>query len=223
MNRQLIQKNSIALKICGITQAEQALAIASLGVNAIGVIGVKNSPRFVEENLRIKIFQDLTNFHPEIERVYVVADIHDSDIEKIITSKGAPSVIQLHGSETKQRCKYLSQTYSNIRWWKAFRIRSEEDLSSAKEYEDSIDALLLDSWSKNQLGGTGQKLNIKWLEHQKFKKPWWLAGGVSEEFASEVLKYLTPFGLDASSRLEISPGVKDLKKVRSLLETIKSA
>ena len=56
----------------------------------------------------------------------------------------------------------------------------------------------------------------------KLKIPWWLAGGVSAEWVPEVLAKINPYGLDASSRLEISPGLKDIKKVRSLIEAIKN-
>ena len=69
--------NTTALKICGITQIDQALEIASLGVDAIGVIGVKKSPRFVEETERRKLFEAITLNAPKVERVWVVADIEE--------------------------------------------------------------------------------------------------------------------------------------------------
>jgi len=63
---------------------------------------------------------------------------------------------------------------------------------------------------------------MRWLQNIKVKVPWWLAGGISAEWIPEVLSTLNPFGLDASSKLEISPGIKDIRKVESLINAINS-
>ena len=215
-------KTSTELKICGITQTDQALEIASLGVDALGVIGVKSSPRFLSESKRELLFQELIDSYPNTARVLVVANANDAEIEKAILSKGSPSIIQLHGSESKQRCLDLKQKYPQIKWWKALRIRSESDLDLIKDLEDFVDAILLDAWSDNQLGGTGKRLHIGWLQNIEIKVPWWLAGGISAEWIPEVLSTLNPFGLDASSKLEISPGIKDIRKVELLINAINS-
>ena len=76
-----IRSNEVtSLKICGITKTEQALEIASLGIDAIGVIGVKKSPRFTKEIERRKLFSELALKHPSIERVWVIADFDDLEI-----------------------------------------------------------------------------------------------------------------------------------------------
>ena len=213
--------SSIKLKICGITQPEQALEIASLGVSAIGVIGVKESPRFISPTKRSQIFKQLSKSFPKTKRVLVVADIDESELDKIILREGSPSIIQLHGNESQELCKKFREKYPNIQFWKALRIRSQEDIALTTQYENVIDALLLDSWNKDQLGGTGKKLPIKWLQNKKFKIPWWIAGGISADSISDILLHLNPFGIDASSKLETSIGIKDLKKVRELIKTLR--
>ena len=79
-------KSSIKLKICGITQSQQALEIASLGVYAIGVIAVKSSLRFISTDKRVQLFQELSKSFPNTQRVLVVANINDEDLEASMTS-----------------------------------------------------------------------------------------------------------------------------------------
>ena len=93
------------LKICGITDPEQAQAIAQMGVQAIGVIGVPATPRFVEPAQRRALFQLLEEQHPQLHRVWVVADPDDAALEEALNGAGQPSVVQLHGSESDQRCQ----------------------------------------------------------------------------------------------------------------------
>ncbi len=216
-------KLSTELKICGITQTKQAIEIASLGVNAIGVIGVKNSPRFISAQKRTDIFDSLGNHYPKIKRVLVVADIDDSDIEGVLSQKATPTVFQLHGNESTERIKTLRERYPEVNFWKAFRIRTQEDIESIHQYESIVEALLLDAWSEKQLGGTGNRITLQLIKDIKFKVPWWLAGGISAEWIPQVLSLAKPFGIDASSKLEISPGVKDINKVKSLIKSLKNS
>lgn len=211
-----------AVKICGITSPKQALDIANLGASAIGVIGVPGSKRFVPEETRCKIFKNLYASNHSIERVWVVANLPSFALEKGITDATGPSIVQLHGDETPDNCSNLKAKYKQVKFWKALRIQRLKDLEIAKAYTDAVDGLLLDAWSPNALGGTGQRLPLEWLKNKSFNIPWWLAGGISADWIPKVLEELSPFGIDASSKLEISPGVKDLEKVRILIETVKA-
>ncbi|ABI47853.1 phosphoribosylanthranilate isomerase [Synechococcus sp. CC9311] len=215
---------AIALKICGLTDHFQACFIAAMGAQAIGVIGVDQTPRFVEEPRRRFIFMELEKLHPTVERVWVVADPSDHAIGSALQGEGTPTVVQLHGSETPERCIQLKQRHPKVRWWKALKLRTEHDLSELSSFEPHTDALLLDAWSPDQLGGTGHRLNPSWFTHLHDQlKPntvWWLAGGISAEWVPELLSLVSPYGLDASSRLESQPGVKDLNKVRALVQAV---
>ncbi len=212
---------STAVKICGITQWNQAKAIASIGVDAIGVIGVKESPRFVEEAQRKEIFSQLENSFPKLKRVWVIADLTDIEIHNALRGEGSPSVIQLHGKESFERCEELRARHPRIEWWKALRIKGPQDLSEACCYNHHVDAVLLDAWTPIALGGTGQRLPLEWLQKKEFEIPWWLAGGISAEWIPQILRQISPFGIDASSRLETSPGIKDIKKVQELVSAVK--
>jgi len=104
---------STAVKICGLTNIDQARAIAALGVDAIGVIGVANSPRFIKEQQRRDLFAELNNYKPELQRVWVVADINASELSEALQGEGAPSVVQLHGQETPEYCANLRLQHPN--------------------------------------------------------------------------------------------------------------
>ena len=214
-------QSQIKLKICGITQARQAIHIASLGAHAIGIIGVSKSPRYLPQKSRDKIFKVLKDSYPRTERVLVVADINDFDLDESLKSDAAPTIIQLHGEESVKRCKALRAMHPQVKFWKALRIRSENDLISAGKYQEIVDALLIDAWDENLLGGTGHRVSLNLLKEKEFKIPWWIAGGISADWIPELLSVITPYGIDASSKLEISPGVKDLEQVEHLIQAIK--
>ena len=191
-----------------------------MGVNAIGVIGVEGTPRHLAEQLRREMFLNLAATHPSLKRVWVVADLDDKVLDTALEGEGVPSVVQLHGSESPERCRQLKQRHPQVQWWKALRLRKPEDLEWLRPFGDAADALLLDAWAPSQLGGTGHRLPLEWLQDQAITGPWWLAGGISAEWVPTVLERLAPNGLDASSRLEIRPGWKDLSKVRELVEAV---
>ena len=221
MIRKSTSKKSTAIKICGITKTSQARSIAQFKVNAIGVIGVKNSPRFVPEEECIKIFNEIEKVSLSIEKVFVIANEKLETIKSIINRSIKPSVIQLHGNESVDYCNELKKEFPKIKLWKAFRLKSTNDLINVSKYEENIDAILLDAWDKKSLGGTGNRIPIELLINKTFKTPWILAGGISAEIIPEIFSKLRPDGIDASSRLEISPGIKDLEKVESLVRVIR--
>ena len=221
MIRKSTSKKSTSIKICGITKTSQARSIAQFRINAIGVIGVKSSPRYVPEEQCIKIFNEVEKVSSDIEKVFVVANEKLETIKRINNRSIPPSVIQLHGNESVDYCSKLKLEFPTIKIWKAFRLKSMIDLNNISQYERNVDAILLDAWDENSLGGTGNRVPIELLINKNFKTPWILAGGISAEIIPEVFSKLRPDGIDASSRLETSPGIKDLKKVESLVHEIR--
>ena len=221
MIRKSSSKKSTAIKICGLTKTSQARSIAEFKINAIGVIGVKNSPRFVPEEECIKIFNEVEKVSSNIEKVLVIANAKLEEVKCINNRSTPPSVIQLHGNESVDYCRELKNEFPSIKLWKAFRLKSINDLEKTIQYEKNIDAILIDAWDNKSLGGTGNRVPIELLVNKTFKVPWILAGGISAEIIPEIFSKLRPDGIDASSRLEISPGIKDIKKVESLVREIR--
>ena len=215
-------KTNTLIKICGLTSEEQALQVAKLGANAIGIISVKESPRYVSAERKKKIFKTLEIFYPKIERVTVVQNCSIDLIIKNFLGNPSETIIQLHGDEDIDYCKKLREKIPNIRLWKAFRIKTEKDLDNIKYFEDFVDAILLDSWNKETYGGSGKKIKSIYLNNLQFTKPWWLAGGISIEWIDEILTNIKPDGLDISSSIEISPGVKNIAKTANLINHLNS-
>ena len=209
------------VKICGITSIEQAVQVAELGANAIGIISVDESPRYISPEKKKEIFKSLKDLYPNIERVSVVKDIPIDLIIKSFLGEPNETIIQLHGDEDIDYCQKLKQLIPNVGLWKAFRIKNKKDLDKIKPYENFIDAILLDSWNKETYGGSGKRIKQKYLEDLSFSKPWWIAGGVSKEWIGEILKNIKPNGIDISSSIEISPGIKDLGKTKQIIKKIK--
>ena len=214
-------KTNTLVKICGLTSEEQALQVAKLGANAIGIISVEESPRYISAERKKKIFKTLESFYPKIERVTVVQNCSIDLIIKNFLGNPSETIIQLHGDEDIDYCKKLREKIPNIGIWKAFRIKTEKDLNTIKYYQDFVDAILLDSWNEETYGGSGEKIKSIYLKNLQFNKPWWLAGGISIEWVDEILTDIKPDGLDISSSIEISPGLKDIKKTKALIEFLK--
>lgn len=211
------------LKICGLRDPAQAAAVAALGADAIGVIGVSKSPRHVQPRWRPDLFAAVAKTRSECLRVLVVADPSDDDLADLNPAVGGHNVLQLHGSESVQRCLQLRERLpAGLQLWKALRIRSAGDLDQAKAFGSVTDALLLDAWVDDQLGGTGQRIPLEWLRNFPCEQPWWLAGGITAARIAEIRSSLLPSGLDASSGVEDRPGIKNLERVAALIEAVKS-
>ena len=209
------------VKICGITTIEQAVQVAALGINAIGIISVDESPRYISPEKKKEIFKTLKDLYPKIERVSVVKNKPIDSIIKNFLGEQNETVIQLHGDEDIDYCQKLKQKIPTISIWKAFRIKSKQDIDEIKIYENFVDAILLDSWNKETYGGSGERIERNYLEGLSFSKPWWLAGGVSEEWIDEILKKIKPDGIDISSSVETSPGIKDINETKKIIKKIK--
>lgn len=210
------------VKICGITSIEQAVQVAELGTNAIGIISVDESPRYIFPEKKKEIFKTLKDLYPKIERVSVVKNKPIDSIIKNFLGEPNETVIQLHGDEDIDYCQKLKEKIPNVAIWKAFRIKNKKDIENIKVYENYVDAILLDSWNKETYGGSGIRIEQNYLEDLSFSKPWWLAGGVSKEWIDEILKKIKPDGIDISSSLETSPGIKDIKKTKKIIKKIKN-
>lgn len=211
------------LKVCGLRTPEQASAVAALGVDAIGVIAVEASPRWLPPENRPALFAAVHQASSRCLGVLVVADPSDAELP-VLGPAGGHQVLQLHGQETPERCLQLRNALGpDLVLWKALRIRQPEDLQRAVDYGSVVDGLLLDAWVPDQLGGTGHRIPIEWLNGFEPPLPWWLAGGLTPERVAPALEALQdqpPSGLDVSSGVERAPGDKDLAKVQQLVAAL---
>ncbi|MEH1765395.1 MAG: phosphoribosylanthranilate isomerase [Nostoc sp.] len=206
------------VKICGITQPQQSIAIASLGATALGFICVPTSPRYVTTS---QIRTAVAELPANIDTIGVFANASISEIIQIVLDSGLTGV-QLHGDESANFCDQVRQALPNVEIIKALRIRSLEHLETATNYTEYVDALLLDAYHPQQLGGTGKTLDWTMLEQFSPSCPWFLAGGLTADNIVEALNQVNPSGIDLSSSVERKPGDKDLDKVALLFQSLKN-
>ncbi len=204
------------VKICGITQPQQSIAIASLGATALGFICVPSSPRYVS---KAQIRAAIAPLPDNIDKIAVFANTSILEIVQTVVDSGLTGV-QLHGDESPEFCYKVRQFLPHVEIIKALRIRSCEDLDQVTSYTDYIDTLLLDAYHPQQLGGTGKTLD--WIILQQFhpQRPWFLAGGLTPGNITTALSQVKPNGIDLSSGLEVAPGDKNLDKVAQLFEKL---
>lgn len=204
------------IKICGITQPDQGVAIAQLGASALGFICVPQSPRYVTPEQ----IQQVTQVLPQsVDRIGVFANADLKTIAETVRI-GDLTAVQLHGQEPPDFCQQIRQLIPDIELIKALRIRTPSDLEQTQDYKAYVDTFLLDAYHPKQLGGTGKTLDWQTLQTFNPGRPWFLAGGLNPENIQTALTQLTPDGIDLSSGVEKAPGDKDLAKVQQLFHTL---
>ena len=196
------------VKICGITNIEDALLCENLGANALGFIFYKNSKRYIAPENASKISSQLSPF---TMRVGVFVNESPEEINEIAKLTKL-NVVQLHGEEKPEVVEII-----NLPVIKSFRIDVNFNFDVLNEYKKTV--FLLDAFSKSAYGGTG--LSFKWnLIPYEIKNKIILAGGVSSENIEQIYRTVKPAAVDLSSSLEKSPGEKDEKKVREFFNKI---
>lgn len=214
---------SLRVKICGITQVAQGVAIAKLGASALGFICVSGTPRYVSPQQIRAIVEQLPSDSATgemVDRVGVFLNASLKEICEVVAIANLNSV-QLHGTESPEFCYQLRTALPGIETIKALRINVPEALSQASFYEGWVDALLLDAYHPDLPGGTGATLD--WSTLQSFRPvcPWLLAGGLNPDNVLKALSLACPDGIDLSSGVENAPGDKNLEQVAMLFQQLK--
>jgi phosphoribosylanthranilate isomerase len=201
------------IKICGITNEEDGLAAARLGADALGFVFAPSPRRISPEKAR----QIIKALPPLVQTVGVFVDEDLDEVSSVAEMCGL-DILQFHGSESADYCDSFNQ-----RVIKAIRLRNRQDLKSLAEYDGVVKALLLDTYLPDKLGGTGMTFNWEWaLEAGKYGRII-LAGGLNPENVAAAISIVKPYGVDASSGLEQSPGVKDHEKVTQFIAEVRKA
>jgi phosphoribosylanthranilate isomerase len=203
---------SIRVKICGITSLADAQAAVEAGADALGFNFYDKSPRFIPTAAAAEISRALPPF---TLRAGVFVNPAGELVRRAIGECGL-NLLQFHGDEPPVFC-----TQFGLMSMKAFRVRDAGSLKELSKYP--TDAWLLDSYSPDTYGGTGE--NFNWtlaIEAQKLGKPVFLAGGLTPENVVAAIRQVQPFGVDVSSGVESSPGRKDHAKVRAFINASKS-
>jgi phosphoribosylanthranilate isomerase len=198
---------TVRIKICGITNKEDALAAAHLGADALGFVFAPSPRRILAESAR-EIIKALPPF---VKTVGVFADEDPERVSSIAAMCGL-DILQLHGSESVDYCSSFDR-----RVIKAVRLQSRDELKNLSKYVNVVDALLLDTYLPDKLGGTGISFDWKLAVGARRYGRIILAGGLNPENVAAAISMVKPYAVDASSGLEKSPGVKDHEKMTQFM------
>ena len=204
----------VKVKICGITNLEDALYAVGQGADALGFVFYKKSPRYIKPEKAEAIIKQL----PEsVKKVGVFVNSRQATIERI-AGRLKLDMLQFHGNESERFC----DRFRSFKVIKAFRIRDRINPAELSKY--NVWAYLFDTFSKGKFGGTGKKFNWQLLSCLKnLNKPVFLSGGLTPTNLKKALRTFSADWVDASSSLESSPGRKDPAKIRKFIENARSA
>lgn len=200
----------VKVKICGITTPEDALAAVEYGADALGFIFFKESPRYVDPE---KAKQIVSALPPFITTVGVFVNEDPAEMKRIMEMTGI-NILQLHGEESPDVCEMWPKVI------KAFRVRNFTDLEPLRKYR--VAAYLLDAYSPQSYGGTGQIFNWDIAVEAKRYGNVILSGGLCSENIQKAIAWVNPYGVDASSGLEKSRGRKDYEKLKTFIAKAKA-
>ncbi|MDD2703158.1 MAG: phosphoribosylanthranilate isomerase [Candidatus Omnitrophica bacterium] len=203
----------IKVKICGITNLEDAKASIAAGCDALGFIFFKRSPRYIPPPEARKIIKRLPT---KVLKSGVFVNAREKSVKRIAGLCGL-DMLQFHGNESPEFCR----RFPGYRVIKVFRVKDSIDLKSISGYD--VFAFLFDTYSGGRSGGTGRKFDWRMMDHlHGIKTPVFLSGGLNENNVLQAVRRVRPEWVDASSLLEISPGRKDHDKIRKFVRAAKS-
>jgi len=200
------------IKICGITNLEDAFLAAECGADALGFIFYLRSPRYVAPERAKKILEKLPD---RIAKVGVFVNQELQEVKKTVEFSGL-DLVQLHGDESPEYCRQFPSSLLI----KAFSPRRESDLRRLRHYP--VGAILVDTYDPMCYGGTGKRSNWRLAVKVKETHSLILAGGLNLGNIREAIEIVSPDAVDINSGVESSPGRKDHEKVRAIIEIVRS-
>lgn len=200
------------IKICGITNLEDALMAVEMGADALGFIFSEVSQRKISPERAEQIIPVLPPF---IKTVGVFVNQSAEEIKEI-SAKTCIDVIQLHGHESPTFCRSFKQKVI-----KAIHVENKSDLFKMTEYK--VSAFVLDSKVEGKFGGTGRTFNWDFAVEAKKLGPVILSGGLNPENIAEAIDQVNPYAVDVASGVEVEPGVKDPDKVAAFIKEVRKA
>ncbi|MEC4679682.1 MAG: phosphoribosylanthranilate isomerase [Nitrospirota bacterium] len=204
----------IKIKICGMTNPQDAEAAIEAGADALGFVFYAKSPRSIEPAVAKRIIAHLPPF---VLPVGVFVN-QDRDTIRNVFDECGLAFAQLHGDETPTFCESLGRPVL-----RALRLRDRSSLLALAEYKGrmGVRGFVVDAFSTQAYGGTGE--TVDWsLAHEVARvAPVILAGGLTSGNVQEAIRHVQPYGVDVSSGVELSPGQKDHEKIRSFTQAVR--
>lgn len=201
------------IKICGITNAEDAAVAVAAGADAIGVIFAP-SPRQVSLE---KAAAALAVVPPPVARIGVFVDASAEEIAAAVSACGLTTV-QLSGHESPEACDAV-----RVPVIKVLSVGTDFDIRTIEPYRDHAAAILFDTFVAGKAGGTSQTFDWQAVSEVSGRVPSFVAGGLNPDNVRECILATTPFAVDVASGVETSPGKKDHQKLFAFCAAVRAA
>lgn len=199
------------VKICGITRVQDALAVASLGGDAIGLVFYPASPRHVSIAQAKQLAAALPPF---VATVGLFVDAEPALVREVLSAVPL-DLLQFHGEESPAYCVQFGRPYL-----KAIRVQAEVDLLQCAAQFSTASALLLDTYVAGIPGGTGATFDWK-LVPRRLPLPLVLSGGLDAANVAAAVAQVRPYAVDVSSGVETEKGIKDAAKIAAFIDEVK--
>ena len=207
----------IKIKICGITNTQDALWAVNLGADYIGLNFYPSSPRKISPKNAKEIAAKLPPF---VIPVGIFVDEQVPVIAKLIKSTPLKAV-QLHGQETPEICREIKAL--GVQVVKAISLNGPLNPANWSAYLDAVDFFLLDNGTGENPGGSGQTFDWTWIQSAgELGKPWFLAGGLTPDNVSDAIKTTQPPAVDVCSGIERLPTRKDFEAMKRFIQIVRS-
>ena len=202
----------VKAKVCGITNPKDGAFAAESGADAIGLVFAE-SPRKVS----VEEAREIAAALPDgVLKVGVFVNEEPEEVLRIAREVGL-DYAQLHGDEAPETVTFLRE--AGVKVMKALRVRDEGSLAALDGY--GADLVMLDAWSEKARGGTGERFDWTLAKSLRGRGNIVVSGGLSPENVREAISFFEPYGVDASSSLEETPGKKDEERVRRFVSAAK--
>ncbi len=204
----------LKLKICGMKQASNILEVATLQPDYMGFIFYNRSPRFISE-----LSAELISYVPSSIRTTGVFVNEDLAIVKAYILKYKLKAVQLHGDESVEFCAAIKETGAEV--IKAFGVGVGFDFKQVEAYLPVVDFLLFDTQTPAH-GGSGKVFDWTLLSQYTFNKPYFLSGGIDLSHVATINAINDPrlYAIDVNSRFELEPGLKNVDKLKELIQQL---
>ena len=203
----------VKIKICGITNFEDALNASRPGADALGFVFVENSPRYIKPHDAAHIINKLPPF---INKVGLFVDPSKQEVEDAARIANF-DLLQFHGDESEGFCNQF-----NLPYIKAISVKTDVNLLEYSRKYASASALLLDAYSEEARGGTGKTFDWN-LIPKEGSIPLIVAGGLNNENIADLLRQVMPYAVDVSGGVEISKSQQDCKKMEDFILGVRNA
>jgi phosphoribosylanthranilate isomerase len=215
----------VKIKICGITNLDDARDAVAAGADMLGFNFYRPSPRFIEPRDAREIINELKNQKENSDRFVrmvgvFVNELAPEDVVEIMQVSRVDAA-QLHGDETAEFCNGLKRSLPDRFVIKVFRVGPAFEPPDSASY--NVDAIMLDAFDKKLYGGTGRV--VDWSIAQKVRAivpRLFLSGGLSPENVAEAIAAVQPYAVDACSALEVAPGSKDSERVKAFVRAVRA-